>query len=112
MADVTVAVENIDQDGLDPAHTGSLSASNNYKFRNDGRLFLYVTNGGGSDCDVTISTPGSEGGNAIADRVVVVTAGEDRMIGPFQPRLFNDPDGDIDVTFSFITSVTVAGLHL
>lgn len=112
MADVAVAVEKIIPAGIDPAHTGSLSASNNYQLINDGRMFLYVTNGGGSPCVVTIVSQKTDAGLALADRTVSVTNGEDRMIGPFPPQIYNDANGKINVTLSFITSVTLAALYL
>lgn len=112
MADVAKAAEKIIKTGLDPTHTGSLNVSNNYQTPNNGRLFIYVTNGGGSASVVTIATPGTVDGLAIADRTVSVPAGEDRMIGPFPPHIYNNANGEIDVSFSFITSVTLAALNL
>ena len=112
MADVALAAQKIVKTGIDPVHTGSLSVANNYQTPNNGRLFIYVTNGGGSASVVTIATPGTVDGLAIADRTVSVTASEDRMIGPFPPHIYNNASGEIDVSFSFITSVTIAALNL
>jgi len=112
MALQTVVPQNIDQDGLVVVHTGSLSTSNNYIIRNDGKMFIRVVNGGGSPAVTTIVTRNSVAGNAIADRVVSVAAGTEQNIGPFPPSVFNDSNGDVDVSFDFITSVTLASLHL
>lgn len=112
MADVTITPQNIDQDGLVVVHTSGLNIPDTHKIRNDGKTFLRVVNGGGSTCNVTIATPGNVAGNAVADRVVSVAAGAEQNIGPFPTGVFNDSNGDINVTFDFVTSVTLAALHL
>lgn len=82
----------------------------------DDRTFLHVKNGGGVDRTVTIQTPGTQDGLAVADRAITVTAGEERMIGPFRPRLYNQTSGadagKVFVDFDAVTSVTVAALRL
>ncbi len=113
MADTAQAVIAIVKTGgADPTYTGSLSASNNYQFANDGKTFIHVKNGGGSPDTVTIVSQNSEDGLAVADRTVVVPAGEERMIGPLLPHVYNDGDGLVNFTHSFITSVTQAVFSL
>ncbi len=113
MSDVTKVVQKIVKAGLiDPTHTGSLATDNVYQMLNNGRMFIYVTNGGGSETIVTIVSQGTEDGLAIADRTVTVAAGENAMIGPFPPHIYNNSVGEIEVSFSFITSVTLAALNL
>lgn len=71
-------------------------------------LFLEVFNGDASDKTVTVVVPGTLYGVARGDVPVVVTAGERRKIGPF-PRDLADPDtGLVSITYSAVTSVTVA----
>ncbi len=106
MADVSLALQAIIKTGLTPVQTGTLSVSDNYQIRNDGRTFLHVVNGGGSADVVTIVSQSVDDGLAVADRTVSVPAGEERMIGPFLKRVYNDASGLINVTHSFITSVT------
>lgn len=112
MADVSESVQRIDKDGLTPSYTGSLSAANTYQFYNDGRVFLHVKNGGGSPDTVTITAQKSVDGLDVPDRTVSVPAGEERMIGPFDRSVFNDANGLVNVTHSFITSVTQAVFKL
>ncbi len=112
MSDVDITVQNILQSGLVVIHTGSLNIPDTHKVRNDGRTFIRIVNGGGSPTTVTINTPGNRGGNAIADRAVVVTNGTEQNIGPFPPSIYNDSNGDINITLSFVTTVTIAALHL
>lgn len=45
--------------------------------------FLAVRNSGGAPYNVTIPTPGTVDGQAIADRVVAVANGAVKFIGPF-----------------------------
>ncbi len=112
MADTAEAVKQIIKEGLEPTYTGSLSLANEYQSRNDGRLFLHIKNAGGSPDTVTIVTHPQVDGNEIADLAVVVPAGEERMIGPFVPNVYNDSDGLINWTHSFITSVTQGAFRL
>lgn len=71
------------------------------------RTFLHVKNGSGSSVTVTLATPGSVDGLAIADRTVSVPAGTERMIA-VPSELYRSSDGLADVTWSATTSVTFA----
>ncbi|MCA9940552.1 MAG: hypothetical protein KC418_18065 [Anaerolineales bacterium] len=74
-------------------------------------LLLYVANGGGSPITVTIQTPGTVDGLAVADRTVTIPAGSNRWIGPFPKEQYRQSDGSIYVDFSGVTSVTVAAIY-
>lgn len=82
------------------------------EFPNDGRTFLYVKNGSGSTITVTITTPQTVKGIAISDPSVSITAGSEKCIGPFDPSIFNAADGNVDVAYSAITTVTCAVIQL
>lgn len=112
MADVVWTPQKCLPTGVVPSPESGLSVSDNYKVRNDGKIFLRVINGGASPCVVTIATPGTVGGLAIADQAVSVANGATELIGPFPPSIYNDGSGDLDVTLSYITSVTVEVFHL
>ncbi|SFK92661.1 hypothetical protein SAMN05216275_14167 [Streptosporangium canum] len=72
-------------------------------------VFLHVKNAGGSPSTVTVTTPGTVDGLAIADLTVTVPATTgDRMIGPLPARTFAKTDGQADVACSPTTSVTIA----
>ena len=75
-------------------------------------LFIYVNNGGGGSIDVTVQTPGTVRGNAIADVVVAVGAGAAKLIGPFPASIYNQSEGTVYVDFSGVSSVTVMGLKI
>lgn len=114
MARSALAVQTVTITGLNPSFTAA--NVDGHSIVNDGRTVLYVKNGGAGSVNVTIQTPGSVDGNAIADRVVAVPAGEDRIIGPFAPRVYNQQSGAdahaVYVDFSAVTSVTVAALRI
>lgn len=113
MADVRLAVEQILPSGLAATYTGSLLIANTYQVRNDGRTFVHFKKSGAGACNVTIATPSTVGGNAVADRVVEVPATTgDKFIGPFPPHIYNDGSGDLNITLSEITGLTVAVLRL
>ncbi len=112
MADTAEAVQQILPTGLEATQTGSLSVSNNYQSPNVGAVILHIVNGGGSPDTVTIVTNKTIGGLAIAYQTVAVGAGEERFIGPFPPDLYNNSDGELEWTHSFITSVVQSALHL
>lgn len=79
------------------------------KFANDGSVLLYVLNGDASPINVTLDAQTYKG-EPIADRVVAVAAGAARWIGPLERDVFNDTDGNVNVAYSAVTSVTVAVL--
>ena len=96
--------------GLEESYA-AVDASNGNQFQNDGHMFLLVKNGAGAPINVTITTPTTVDGNAVADLVVAVTNGEQRMIGPFPPNLYNT-DGYVYVDYSSGTTITAAVLRL
>ena len=109
-----LAVTNISRSGV----TDTLAAANSdgSRFSNDGHVFLEVANGGTSPITVTFETPGTVDGLAISDLAVAVPTSTTKMIGPFQPSLFNQIAGSytgyVFVTYSSVTTVTVAAWRL
>lgn len=113
MADVAVTVEEIVRTGIDLTDTGSLSTSDTYLVPNDGKTFLHIKKSGATDCTVTIATPGTVDGLAVTDLTVTVPATTgDKMIGPFPRDIYNNASGQISVTFSNITGLTIAAARL
>mgnify|MGYP006292739519 CR=1 FL=1 len=110
MARQTLAVQDIGRSGLDPSY--SAADSEGHEFQNNGRVFVHVKNGDGSNHDVTIQTPNTVDGLAISDRTVTVPAGEERMIGSFPPGHYNQSDGNVNVDYSAITGMTIAAFRL
>lgn len=75
-------------------------------------VFLHVKNGGAGAITVTIVTPNTSiGGLAITDAGGSVPAAGDRFFGPFPAQHFaRSSDGKADITYSGVTSVTLAVL--
>jgi hypothetical protein len=73
-------------------------------------IFFVMKNADASPKTATIATPGSVSGLAVADATLVVAAGETGII-PL-PRLFAGATGRAAITYSAVTSVTVAVLRL
>jgi hypothetical protein len=108
MARTALSVQSITRAGLNPSYTAA--NADGHSISNDGKkTFLHVKNGGGGSVDVTVQTPGSVDGLAVADRVVAVPAGEERAIGPFPTAYYGST---VNVDFSGVTSVTVAALKV
>lgn len=80
------------------------------QFANTGVEVLRVANGGGAPVNVTINsqTPCNQGSDH--DLVVAVPNGGERTIGPFDTSRFNDANGNVLVTYSAVTSLTVSVL--
>lgn len=110
MANLTV--QSVSRAGLNPSF--GAAAGGGDTFLPSDETFLYVKNASGVSVTVTVVTPGSVIPDvAIADVAVAVPAGQDRVIGPFPAQFFADPtDGLADITYSAVTSVTVAAIQL
>jgi hypothetical protein len=90
-------------------------ATNNHTFDNRSQaVVLHVLNGGGSSINVTVQTPLTVDGKAVADDVVAVPAGEDRFIGPYRNDLYGQAEQGMTkavlVDLSDDTSVTLAAI--
>lgn len=108
----TLATQKIARAGLGPTYAAAAGGGDS--FSPSKNTFLHVKNGGGGAVTVTVVTPGTLIADiAIADVAVSVPAGGERMIGPCPYEYFADPaDGLADITYSGVTSVTVAVLEL
>lgn len=106
MAEVERAPQRTTADGVEPNVIEGLNSADTQVIPNkNGDVILRVINGGAEATNVTVVTPGEVGGNAIADKVVAVAAGKTRLIGPFDPAVYNDGKGNLAVQLSKVTSV-------
>lgn len=72
-------------------------------------IYLLVRNGGGASVTVTLATPGTIfNGQQIPDTTVAVAAGADVII-PANAN-YRDTDGRAAITYSDVTSLTVAAI--
>lgn len=108
----TLAVQEVTRAGA--TLTAAAAAAGGDKFAPSDRTWLRVINGGAGAITVTIVTPNNLISDvAIADLAVSVGAGVTKDIGPFPYEHFaNSADGLADITYSGVTSVTVAAVKL
>ena len=113
MVDVTLTPQRPSDGGVTVTRTSSLSTSNVYVVRNDGKTMLLFIKTGAGACVVTVQTPAQVGGLAVAERTFTVAATTgDVAAGPFPPGIYNDSNGDLKVTLSEITGLDIAVLQL
>jgi len=74
-------------------------------------MLLLVKNGDASSHTVTLVTPGTVNGLAIADRPVVVAAGAEVAI-PVTNDYRNPSTGRASITYDAVTSLTVAPIRV
>ena len=105
MANLTV--QQITPAGINPAFTPAGVGGDT--FTTDGRTQLRVKNASGSAITVTVVSPQKCNQGVNHNLVVSVPAGETREIGPIEKTRFtNTTSGRVSVTYSSVTSVTVA----
>lgn len=103
--------QQLSADGLNPTFTAADVTGNT--FTNDGGVFLVVKNGGAAPITVTIDSIKLCDQGVDHDKVVSVTNAQERWIGRFDPSRFNAPaTGKVTVTYSGVTSVTVAAIKV
>ncbi|MCB9172353.1 MAG: hypothetical protein H6637_05455 [Ardenticatenales bacterium] len=111
MARTALAVQEITRSGLTPVLTAANAGG--HSIVNDDFTYIEVVNAGGSACTVTVQTPGTVDGLAVAERAVTVAATSGRKrIGPFPKHIYDQSDGTVYVDFSTVTSVTVGAFKL
>jgi hypothetical protein len=120
MSTVSLAVQTITRAGIAPTYTADgasplLNVADTFQFNNTGREILHFKKAGATNCNVTIVTPGTVDGLAIAERTKVVPATTgDVMMGPFPPDIYNTPGTATFAGFTVdnITGLTVAILRI
>jgi len=77
-----------------------------------GDTYLFVRNADASSKTVTVVRPGSDEYElAVPDVAVTVAAGATAVIGPIPPSFRDSSDSLVDITYSAVTSVTVAAMR-
>ena len=73
---------------------------------NNGNVRLIVVNAAGAN-NVTVTTPNTVDGLAVADLVISLTASKTYVLGPFPPAIYNNSAGQVRFTVSANADVTV-----
>lgn len=108
MAALTVQTVTRTGTGLNPTYSAASGGGDTV--RTGKTTFLHVKNGGGSSVTVTVATPGTAYGLAIADLAIAIPAGEERMFGPIDDA-FRGANGSASITYSGVTSLTIAAIR-
>lgn len=108
MAQLTV--QKLTGAGITPTYAAADVAGD--KFANNGRQFLVVKNGGASPITITVNSQKPCNYGFDHDQEVSVDASGEKWIGPFDPNRFNDAEGNVNIAYSGVTSVTVAVVSL
>lgn len=112
----TLSVQEFAQDGLDATYDAADAGGD--VVTNRGSLVLHVKNGDASSHTVTVTaqtTTVEVSGYGVADLddvVLAIPAGEERFLGPFPVKTFNDANQQIAITYDAVTSVTIAAIKL
>lgn len=109
MATLTVQTSNLTS-GLEPTYASAAGGGD--QFANSGKEFLHVKNGGGGAVTVTIDSQTNCNFGHDHNIAVSVGAGEEWILGPFPKSRFNDSSGLVQITYSGVTSVTVAVIKI
>lgn len=109
MAELTVQAVTRANNGLDPTYAAAAVGGDTVRVVDN--LFLHVKNGDAAPHTVTVATPGTIGGLAIADLPATIPAGDERMIGPIDHN-FRASTGLASITYDGVTSVTIAAIRV
>ena len=109
------AAQVVQPDGLINPSLAAVNVDGNM-FANNGKQFLWIDNPNGATCTVTIQTPKTIGGLAVAEQTVAIPTTQAALIGPFATGIYSQisgaDQGKVYVDYSIDTSVTAALLQL
>jgi hypothetical protein len=108
MAQLTVISANLSGKSL----TETAASSGGDTFANNGQTLFKVTNGGTASITVTVNSQKLCNFGFDHNLDVTVAAGEEKVIGSFDRPRFNDDSGNVSITYSAVTSVTVCAISL
>lgn len=105
-----LTVQPVTLTGMWPTLTAAAVGGN--QFPNSGTEFLFVRNAHTAPITVTINsiTPCNQGFDH--DLVVSVPNATDRFIGPFPKARFDDVNGQVLITYSLVTALSVAAVRV
>ena len=115
MANVELSIQDAARGGLVLAYTTSttvppLTASDRFQIPNNGNVQIMVKNGATATI-VTVESPSTVDGLAVADRTVTVAANTDAVLGPYPPSVYNDSDGNLNISFDDVAHVSIVAIR-
>ena len=80
---------------------------------NDGRTFLYFRNANGAATyTITLATGATVAGMTIENIVFTLAPTVMKIIGPFEPRYWNDANGYIQITYDAVVDLFVRAIRV
>ena len=111
MAATELTVQNSNlTSGLDVSYVAA-NADGNF-FENNGNTVLLVKNASGGSITVTTDSQVNSNQGYDNDEDATIANGETGCIGRFSKNRFNDSDGNVNVSYSGVGSVTVAVVNM
>lgn len=114
MARTSLTIQTTSRTGLSPSYVSG-DAANGHDFNNAGQnVVIHIKNGSGSTVTLTVVTPGTVDGLAVANRDIAIPAGEERIVGPFRKDQYGTGNNQdtVQLDLDDDTSVTLAALKL
>lgn len=97
MAQQTLTVQVAARTGAE-LNLQSVTTADGFRFKNDGHTLLVVKEVNAANCEVTVTPVNTVDGLAVSARTVDVVASETWVLGPWQPEIYNDADGYLELT--------------
>lgn len=108
-----ISVQSITEQGI-PAPTRTSASSEGDKWENSGNEFVEIQNNGEGSVVVTFTSLVTSFDSSIygpatkSSRTITVARGLTSLIGPFVASAFNDESGYCSISYTSVTSLTVA----
>jgi hypothetical protein len=107
-----LAITPINRAGVNSGTAGTAcTATTGDTFPNDGNTVLEVNNGSGASITVTITPTATVDGSIPAAKVITIPTLTRSLIGPFDPKLYNDTNSLVTFICSAVTTVTAKALR-
>lgn len=103
----TLSPTTVDRSGFDLSGLAA-AAGGGDAFATTGQEFFIIKNGDGSDHTVTFAIQQKVDGVTPTAAAHTITAGHTKVFGPFPYGIYADGNGLVQVTYSAVTTVTVA----
>lgn len=103
--------------GLTPSYA-ACAAGGDVVTNDDGKTFLHVKNSSGGSLTVTVTAQstsvntGTHGTLTVSNVAIAIPAGQERMIGPFPKQAYNNSSKQLAITYSGVTSLTIAAVYI
>lgn len=114
MARVALTLLTADRDGISVADAALTAAiADGHSFVNDGRTVLLLQNTNAATRTITVQTPVTVDGLAVAELTITLPATTGRIITATFPRtVYNQSDGSVYIDYSATAGVLVAAIKI